>query len=222
MKNKTILQVVVGLLLVLIALYYLSLESPKISNETVAQKKSRFIALIVPAVNAVYIELENQYQTIIQDIKAHPDSKKLATLRQEYRVVDNQDLLKAIKPHPRSIAIAQAAMESAWATSRFYREAYNIFGVWSFNANEPRIAAREKRGKKTIWIKKYPSIKDSIRGYYRVLARSKAFKEFRTLKMQTNNPFELVKKLDRYSEKGARYGEELTDIIRFNEFTKYD
>ena len=40
--------------------------------------------------------------------------------------------------------------------------------------------------------------------------------------MQTNNPYELVKKLDKYSEKGALYGEELTSIISFNKFDQYD
>ena len=40
--------------------------------------------------------------------------------------------------------------------------------------------------------------------------------------MTSNNPFALVKKLDKYSEKGALYGEELSDIIKFNKFDEYD
>ena len=128
----------------------------------------------------------------------------------------------ALKPHPISITMAQAAMESSWATSRFFREATNIFGVWSFDEDEPRIAAGEKRGNKTIWVKKYSSVKSAINDYYRTLARGSAFVEFRQLKMTTNDPHELVKKLDRYSEKGAKYGEELTSIIKFNKFHLYD
>ena len=91
----------------------------------------------------------------------------------------------ALKPHPKSIALAQAAMESSWATSRFFTEANNVFGVWSFNESEPRIAAGKKRGNKTIWVKKYHSIKASMQDYYRTLARGVAFSEFRKLKMET-------------------------------------
>ena len=113
-------------------------------------------------------------------------------------------------------------MESAWGTSRFFVQANNIFGVWSFNKDEPRIAASEKRGNKTVYVKKYASLDDSIRDYYRVLARGAAFAEFRKLKMKSSDPHALVKKLDRYSERGAEYGNELSSMIRYNKFDSYD
>ncbi len=125
-----------------------------------------------------------------------------------------------IKPPPKSIAIAQAAIKSSWATSRFFRKAYNIFGVWSFDEDEPRIAALEKRGNKTVWLKKYSSVEDAVYDYYRTLARSDAFADFRLAKMQTNDPFLLVTKLDSYSEKGSLYGEELISIIKFDNYDK--
>jgi Bax protein len=128
----------------------------------------------------------------------------------------------AIKPHPRSIAMAQAAMESAWATSRFTIKANNLFGVWSFNKGEPRIAAEQKRGRKTIWLKKYSSVEVSVRDYYKTLSRSYAFAEFRKTKIITNNPYILVTKLDSYSEKKAAYGIELASIIKFNKYFKLD
>jgi Bax protein len=92
----------------------------------------------------------------------------------------------------------------------------------SLDENEPRIAALQKRGDRTIWLKKYPSVKASVRDYYRTLGRSGAFKAFRTLKMETNDPLLLVTKLDRYSEKGAEYGRELSVMINFNKFHHYD
>jgi Bax protein len=127
-----------------------------------------------------------------------------------------------MKPHPKSIALAQSAMESSWATSRFFRAAKNVFGVWSFDKQDSRIEALKKRGNKTVWVKKYPTLEASIRDYYRTIARGKAFGEFRKLKMETDDPFKLVKKLDRYSEKGAAYGKELAAVIRQNNFTEYD
>ncbi|MFT6915295.1 MAG: Bax protein [Motiliproteus sp.] len=188
---------------------------------TVLEKKARFKALVLPAVDSVYAALLEQYQQT-EKLIASGDDAELAPLRVEYRVTSNEGLLMALKPHPKSIALAQAAMESSWATSRFFREANNIFGVWSFDADEPRIAAAEQRGDKTIWLKKYSSIEASIEDYYRVLARGSAFKEFRALKMQTSDPYALVTKLDRYSEKGAEYGKELSSMIKFNKFYAHD
>ncbi len=195
-----------------------AIKAPVIS---VQEKKANFRATIIPAVNKVYADLMEQYLDIDEAIKS-ASNNNFIKLQQQYRATNNEELLLALKPHPQSIAIAQAALESSWATSRFFREANNVFGVWSFNADEPRIAAGKKRGNKTIWIKKYASIEDSVRDYYRTLARGRAFQEFRQLKMETNDPFELVKKLDRYSELGAKYGEELTAIIKFNKFDDYD
>jgi len=128
----------------------------------------------------------------------------------------------ALKPHPISLTLAQAAMESSWGTSRFFNEAKNVFGVWSFNKKEPRIVANGSRGTKKIWLKKYATIKDSVRDYYKNMGRSFAFKEFRKERLISNNPYILVTKLDRYSEKGAQYGVELTAMMSYNKFLKYD
>lgn len=189
---------------------------------SVKEKKANFRKLIVPAVNIVYKELDTQFKDISKNLTNPKYKQKIAKLKKTYKVKSDKELLMALKPHPRSIAIAQAAMESAWATSRFFKKATNIFGIWSFNKNEPRIAASKKRGKKTIWLKKYASVEESIRDYYKNISRSHAFKEFRKLKMQTNDPYKLVKKLDRYSEIGAKYGKELTSMIKFNKFYLYD
>ena len=189
---------------------------------SVQEKKKRFTKIITPPVHQVYTDLMQQYQDAVKLIQTDEQDEKLANLKSKYKVTTNEELLMALKPHPQSIAIAQAAMESSWATSRFFKEANNVFGVWSFNKNEPRIAAGENRGSKTIWLKKYASVEESIRDYYRTLATGRAYKEFRKLKMKTDSPYELVKKLDRYSEKGMEYGRELTEIIRFNKFYLYD
>jgi len=212
----------ISVFLISAVIYYFSIEEADIPQMTVQEKKSRFKTLIIPAVNDVYAELMAQYQEISASIDAQKNSQQIEKLKVEYKATTNDELLMALKPHPKSIAIAQAAMESAWATSRFFREANNIFGVWSFDEDEPRIAALQKRGDKTIWVKKYSSVKAAVKDYYRTLGRSSAFKEFRELRMQSNDPFLLVTKLDRYSEKGAEYGHELTSIIKFNKFNKLD
>jgi Bax protein len=190
---------------------------------TVAEKKARFYALVAPAVEKVHGELMLQYENIAKDIQKGRNKKEIQALKKTYKVKTNEKLLIALKPHPPSITLAQAAMESAWGTSRFFVKANNVFGVYSVNKNEARIAASEKRkGKKTIWLRKYSSIESSVRAYYRLMARGAAFKEFRALKIKTDDPHHLVQKLDKYSEIGAAYGKELSQLISYNNLTQYD
>jgi Bax protein len=225
LKSKPILIAVLAVIIASffgIRWYMDKVEQEALATMTVAEKKARFKSIVVPAVEEVYDELMKQYQDVSKLVETNPNSDKLKTLQEKYRASNNQELLMALKPHPKSIAIAQAAMESSWATSRFTRVANNLFGVWSFDEDEPRVAAGEQRGNKTIWVKKYNSVKDSVADYYRTLARNDAYKEFRATKMKTSDPFVLVTKLDRYSEKGALYGKELTEIIKFNKFHEYD
>jgi Bax protein len=183
------------------------------------EKKARFQKLMLPTVRKVHADLESNFRSAEKAVAA---GKDLAAMREEYRAATDKDLLGALKPHPVSIVPAQAAMESAWATSRFFVEANNVFGVWSFDPDEPRIAAAEKRGDKTVYVKQYRSLEASIRDYYRTLARGEKFAKFRALRLTTDDPFKLVAKLDDYSEKGALYGEELAAIIRRNEFQQHD
>jgi len=200
--------------------HYTASVIPK--NMSVQEKKKRFFALLMPAVEKVYLELENEYIKTQALVKQDPQSAKIQKLMKKYAAKNPQDLLQRMKPHPISIALAQSAMESAWGTSRFFEEANNVFGVWSINKNEPRVPASQKRGNKTIYVKKYATIADSIRDYYRILATGKVFEQFRVEKMKTNDPYELVTKLDKYSERGAAYGKELASMIRYNKLTQYD
>lgn len=188
----------------------------------VSAKKQRFLDQMVPVVDHVYLDLKERYDRVEALLEKGHENDFIAGLKHEYKVSSDAELLQALKPHPPSVTLAQAAMESAWGTSRFFSEANNVFGVWSFNANEPRIAAGEQRGEKTIWVRKYDSLEDSVRDYYRLLGRSRAFEEFRELRMHSSNPYALVKKLHRYSEKKHAYGEELSAVIRYNQFTRFD
>jgi len=58
--------------------------------------------------------------------------------------------------------------------------------------------------------------------YYKILATGRAYVAFKDVKMANNDPYKLVKKLDKYSEKGAEYGKELAAMIKYNRFYKFD
>ncbi len=188
---------------------------------SVKEKKERFRKLLLPPIQKVYKELQGLYEVVKSNIKAG-DRSGLDKLKAVYGVKTDTELLLALKPHPVSVALAQAAMESAWATSRFVREANNAFGIWSSNNSEPRIAALEKRGNRKIWLRKYNTLEDSVRDSYRLLAKSKHYRAFRQRRIQTNNPYELVKELNNYSEIGHKYGKQLASIIRYNNFLQHD
>jgi Bax protein len=222
LSKQTATAIAILLFFIGASVYYFANKQTTQPPMTVQEKKARFIELMVPAVDQVYTDLMKRYKKVKTQINSGLSTDKIEELKAEYKVETDAELLMALKPHPKSIALAQAAMESSWATSRFFNEANNIFGVWSFDEDEPRIAAEEKRGDKTIWLKKYSSIEDSIYDYYRTLGRSNAFEDFREARMTTNDPLILVTELDSYSEKGHIYGEELTSIINFNQFEQYD
>lgn len=191
-------------------------------NMTVAQKKQRFLALLVPVATQVHAELREQYEETKRQLLAGKPTQKFTELKARFEADSEQQLLARLKPHPVSIVLAQAAMESNWATSRFFLEAKNLFGVWSFNKHEPRIAANKKRGDKTIWLKKYNSIENAVRDHYQIMARGAAYVRFRELREISSNPFRLVEALDKYSEAGKRYSKELAAIIRYNKFEQFD
>ncbi|MCW8895825.1 glucosaminidase domain-containing protein [Sulfurimonas sp.] len=200
---------------------YIASVVPK--KMSVSAKKKRFYALVVPAINKVYKELQEQFITVSKDIKQGRNTKNIAELKRIYKVKSDKELLLALKPHPPSIALAQAAIESSWGTSRFFTKANNTFGIWSYSKNKPRIAAKEMRdGKKTIWLRKFNSIEDSIRAYYRMMGRAKAYKEFRKVRFESDDVFKIIKKLNRYSELKEKYTVELAKIIRYNKLKKYD
>ena len=203
----------------------IKVDTPKapIKRISVSRKKKNFYTLFVPAIQNVHEELIYKYNRISKDINNTETLPEIELLKKKYKVTTDKELLMALKPHPQSIVLAQAAMESAWGTSRFFVEANNVFGMWSVDVNEPRIAAGVKRaGRKTIWLKKFTTIEDSIRAYYKLLATADAYTEFRELRLVSDDPHLLVKKLHKYSEIGERYGEELTKVIKYNNLTKYD
>ena len=136
--------------------------------------------------------------------------------------VYSQNIKEGKYVHPISITLAQAAMESGWGTSRFFKEANNIFGVWSYSKTSKRIAAAQKRNGKTIWLRKYDSLEDSVANYYVNISKGNAYKKFRELNKNTSDIYELVSELKMYSEKRELYSKELAQIIRYNKFTKYD
>ena len=218
-------------------LLVLTLSISMLSSDEVAQKyvkylqnlptktkKYRFFKLLLPPVRKIDKELRTLYLQTKKDIETHSHQKRIQKLMKEYKAKDPLDLLKRIKPHPISITLAQAAIESAWGTSRFFVEANNVFGMWSYHADKKDTieASKQRNGGKKIYLKRYKNIEDAIRAYYKNLATNNAYRCFREARYYNDNPYELVSLLHRYSEKGELYPIELIKIIKHNHLTRYD
>lgn len=198
-------------------------QKQEVRKISVSKKKERFYQLIVPAVHRVHQEWTMRYERLAQDLNNSEYAQEIELLQERYKAEDTQALLASLKPHPPSITIAQAAIESAWATSRFFVEANNIFGVWSVGSSKPRIAASEQRdNNRTIWLRKFESVDEAVEEYYDMMARVAAYEEFRKTRLLSDDPYEILVHLDKYSETGKEYTRKIASLIRYNKLRKFD
>ena len=197
-------------------------ENTTAKYNSVTEKKKRFFAVLVPSVEHVHRKLQHQYIKLKKDIRSNTNRDEIAALKKKYNVKTDEELLIAIKPHPMSVTLAQAAMESAWGTSRFFREAKNIFGVHSTNKNQKRVAAGEKKYARTIWLRKFEDFEEAISQYYFMLSTRPEYKNFKRMNYENKPAVKIVEGLTLYSERGDRYVKELQSMIRYNKLTKYD
>ena len=201
-------------------------KMPDLEPLEVTIKKKRFIDVMLPTIllaKEILKEKRSRVEELSQkSVLAHEDSVFLNGLFDKFKAKDINDLLFRMKSHPSSIVLAQAATESAWGTSRFCLEANNIFGVWSFNENDNRIAAGIKRGDKTIYLKKYDSLLGSVMDYFYTIGRGGAFEDFRKVRTTTDNPYRLIWFLTQYSEKRLNYVVILRNMLEHSDLEQYD
>ena len=104
---------------------------------------------------------------------------------------------------PREIIIAQAVIESDYGTSRFSKEANNLFGIRTYDLSVPHVKPLDQPESK-FGLKKYKDKCDSVVDYYKVINNGHAFERFREVRYQMVlldeiDVFELVETLDRYA-----------------------
>jgi len=202
---------------------------PEFSGLNPEVRKNKFIQLMLPAILIVRHELLDNLEQIKFIEKRISYGKELNpkdTLFlhekfETYKCNTIDELKKRISPHPVSLVLAQAALESGWGTSRFFREGYNIFGVWSYSENDFRMKSGLNRSDNEIYVKAYNDYIDSVHNYYRTIGRVNAYKEFREKRTKCNNSLELSKYLNNYAEEGA-YISLITSIIKDNNLSAYD
>jgi Bax protein len=191
----------------------------------VSEKKQKFFHMLLPAIlisKQKFKILRNRAKRIIHS--KNPSAQDLLFLDKMYkkfRTTNNKELLSRMKTHPVSIVLAQAAIESAWGESRFFKKGNNIFGMWSFDKNEPRMRAKGTRNGRAIYVKKYKTLSDAIDDYFVTIGRG-AYKNFRKHRSITNNPLQLVQYLVNYCELKNKYTRRLRRFIIKNKLTRFD
>lgn len=136
-------------------------------------------------------------------------------------------LIKRTDAIPLSLLIAQAAIESAWGTSRFAREGNNYFGIWCSSPG-CGIIPRQRAEGATHEVESYPTVGNAVRKYIHILNTRPAFKELRTLRHQQRASLlsptgsMLIKGLGRYAKNGSEYMETVRKVIRQNQLGLYD
>lgn len=204
---------------------YMKLISLK--HLTIKERKVTFINQILPSILICKHKLELEKDKIaelgekIEKSLNKNEQRYLDSLFLQYKTNNIEELLLRINTHPSSLVIAQAALESAWGTSRFYIEGNNVFGIWSFSAKENRMPSKGLRDGKPVYLKMYNTLTESVADYFLVLARG-PYTEFRQQRKVIKNPVELSSHLTNYSELDMEYVRRLNQIIRKNDLKKYD
>lgn len=195
---------------------------PSFENLTTEEAKEKFIATVLPGILIAKFHLaadQERVKSLTEKKKWNEeDSSFYHSQMVRFKAKDINNLLDRMETHPNSITLSQAAVESGWGSSRFFREANNLFGIWAYSADEPRIAANQNN----VFLRKYDDISQSIEDYFVTLGRARPYRSFREAKSQTDNIDALLPHLKHYSERGMAYVYQLKTIIRQNELTKYD
>ena len=148
---------------------------------------------------------------------------------QEYGLAEPNltELVRRIDVIPPSLALAQAAEESGWGTSRFAHEGNAIFGQRTWRGRNGIEPARREEGK-TFKVRAFNRLIDGVMSYTRNLNGHIAYEEFRRAREVQRrrgrrlDGYNLVLTLKRYSERGDAYIESIRMLIRVNNLQAFD
>ncbi len=195
-------------------------------------KKETFIKIVLPLVVAENDKILDDKIKLkrITSKKITTDKEKswLRLKLREYKVrnSDIAELDKRMDIIPVSIALAQAAKESGWGTSRFALEGNAIFGQWTWTGQgiEPLHKGKQEGHK----ILRFPILRASVKAYKNNLNTHKGYSEFREKRYSYRKRnkkikgLNLTETLDRYAQTGKEYTVILEQIIKQNDLSDFE
>ncbi|MEK9638260.1 MAG: glucosaminidase domain-containing protein [Pelagibacteraceae bacterium] len=212
-------------------IYFTRLPKDLDKIRSVTRKKETFLQIVLPLIVAENEKIENDREYLFKIITDNDSEEKRVWLSKkfrEYKVQDNSisELIEKIDIVPTSIALAQAAKESGWGTSRFALEGNAIFGQWTFNG--VGIEPLEKDDDKTHKILKFPILRASVKAYITNLNTHPSYKGFREKRQEARDRnkkpsgIDLIDELESYAETGKEYTKILKQIIEQNNLEEFE
>ncbi len=196
------------------------------------KKRELFIKIILPLIldenEKIKQDRKKLFKILSKNFNTIGERVWLKRRFKEYKIED-QDLGKLkmrMDIVPVSIALAQAANESGWGTSRFALEGNALFGQWTWS--KKGISPKNKDPNQSHKVLQFQILKASVRAYKNNLNTHSAYQEFRETRAQLRenkevlNGLKLTKYLKNYASIGERYVTILESIIENNSLTDFD
>ena len=196
------------------------------------QRRDLFIKIILPLIldenEKITSDRKKLFKILGKNFNTVGERVWLKRRFKEYKI-DDKDLGKLkmrMDIIPVSLALAQAANESGWGTSRFALEGNALFGQWTWS--EKGISPENKDPDKTHKILQFQVLKASVKAYKNNLNTHNAYKEFREVRAQLREDGKQITGLDltqyvkNYAAIGEKYVAILEDIIVRNSLTDFD
>ena len=196
------------------------------------KKKDTFIKIVMPLIldeNDKILEDRNKLFRILGKPSNTRGEKVWLKRRLKDYKVDGEDIAELklrMDAIPTSLAIAQAAKESGWGTSRFALDGNAMFGQWTWS--EEGIEPSEKTKNQGHKILKFPMLQSSVKAYMKNLNTHRGYSELRNeraelrRKNQNISGLDLVDYLYNYAQTGSEYVKILKKIIQQNNLTDFD
>ena len=213
-----------------VALTLLPAEIKMIENTK--RRKEFFIQIVLPLIlkenNNIRLDRKMLFTIINKNNNSKLEKKWLEKKYKQYGIPskDLSTLKVRMDEIPVSLAIAQAAKETGWGTSRFAQEGNALFGQWTWSGEG--LKPKEADGNEGHKVMKFNVLQASVRAYQRNLNTHSSYKNFRLARAQlrdTGKPLDsilLSQFLEHYAETGNEYVEVLKKIIKQNNLKDFD
>ena len=200
--------------------------------QNVKKRKELFIQIVLPLIleenNKILLDRTKLFAILNKNNNSKSDNEWLIKKFKQYGVTkkDIPTLKRRMDIIPPSMAIAQAAKETGWGTSRFALEGNALFGQWTYTDKGIKPAAADAGTKHKVMM--FNVLKSSVRAYTRNLNTHKSYRKMRYVRaIQRDNigklnSLELVEFLDNYAETGKEYTVILKKIIEQNTLIDFD
>lgn len=194
-------------------------------NQRILQQRQRLIKAQVKLSHHTSLSSSDQHwiNQLATTYKVNKTAKVKDTVDEELL----RSLLSKVDQVPISLVLAQGAIESAWGTSRFATQANNYFGQWCYTAHCGMVPRNRSEGK-NHQVKKYNSVRNSVRDYIRNINSHAAYAELRTIRSRKRAQsiplagYDLAAGLKSYSAIGSEYIKIIRAIITSNQLEDFN